>query len=77
MNEYENGEPRYRVSRLTKRRLFARYGVFAGTGTMPIFETYRFHLALRIQSVAQVAYSDGHYVGSGAFASTSPCEHKP
>jgi hypothetical protein len=48
-----NGKPRYDVMRLTKRRIFARYGVFCGEGTMPVLRTWRFRRALRIPEIVE------------------------
>ena len=59
-----DGEPRYRVSRLTQRRILARYGVMCGTGTRPVFETYSFYRALLIRSLLQGAFEDGVFVST-------------
>ena len=56
------GEPRYRVARLTRRRILARYGVFCGTGTLPVFVTYRFLRALLVRQLLETAFADGHFV---------------
>lgn len=61
------GQPRYSVIRLTKRRIFARYGVMCGTGSAPVFTTRRFYRALRIKSLLEGAYADGHFVGARDF----------
>lgn len=60
-----NGKPRYCVSRLTKRRLLAKYGVMCGDGEGPVFTTYRFYLALRVEALLNGAFADGAFVGRG------------
>ena len=62
-----DGEPRYRVSRLTERRILGLYGVMCGDGTLPLFTTWRFYRALLVRSLLENAYADGHFVGAREF----------
>jgi hypothetical protein len=68
-----NGEPRYRVSRIPMRLIF-RWAVMCGEGTAPAYTTWRFLQALRICSLLENAYADGHYVGSGQYAASKEVE---
>lgn len=58
------GQPRYSVIRLTKRRIFARWGVMCGTSTWPAFRAWRYYTALRVRALLEGAYLDGHFVGN-------------
>lgn len=59
--EVTKGEPRYRVSHIPGRWIF-RWAVMCGTGTGPVYVTWRYLQAQRVRSLLEGAWADGVFM---------------